>query len=229
MKRKRFLILLILFLLLAGGSLIYLSTYSEAEQDALDALSYAEETDYGYFFDGEGEEDLFIFYPGGKVDEKAYAPLLKELSEGGIDVSLVKMPFHLAIFGMDKADRVDTSSYRHIYLGGHSLGGVMAARYAVKHLDDTEGLILLASYADKPLNASERVLLIYGSNDGVLNTEKYEEAKENLPEGYEEYLIQGGNHAGFASYGKQKGDGEAQISSAEQVEETAGYILSFVH
>ena len=46
------------------------------------------------------------FYPGGKVEETAYAPMLHYLAEQGMDVFLVKMPFRLAVFGMNKADHV---------------------------------------------------------------------------------------------------------------------------
>ena len=36
---------------------------------------------------------VFIFYPGGRVDYRAYAVTLRELAEEGITVYLVRMPF----------------------------------------------------------------------------------------------------------------------------------------
>ena len=55
--------------------------------------------------------------------------------------------------------------------------------------------------------------------DKVYDTRKY------MPESYEEYCIQGGNHAEFAEYGKQKGDGSATITSQEQQKITVEKIL----
>ena len=40
------------------------------------------------------------------MEAAAYAPLPHRLAEGGMDVCLVRMPFNLAIFGVDRADKV---------------------------------------------------------------------------------------------------------------------------
>lgn len=47
------------------------------------------------------------------------------------------------------------------------------------------------------------VISLYGSEDGVLNREKYLDYRGNLPKSTEEIIIEGGNHAGFGSYGLQ--------------------------
>ena len=57
-----------------------------------------------------------------------------------------------------------------------------------------------------------RVYAAYGSEDGVLNREKYEADRINLPQNTTETVIDGGCHAGFGSYGAQKGDGAPVIS-----------------
>ncbi|MBO4365994.1 MAG: hypothetical protein J5804_06870, partial [Eggerthellaceae bacterium] len=44
----------------------------------------------------------------------------------------------------------------------------------------------------------------------------------------EELIIQGGNHAGFADYGPQSGDGQASISNEEQITQTADAISRFM-
>lgn len=83
------------------------------------------QTAYGWFFDGPSETDALIFYPGGKVEETAYAPLLHALAERGMDCCLVSMPFRLAVFGVNKADQVMAQyDYAHWYIGGHSLGAL---------------------------------------------------------------------------------------------------------
>ena len=184
-------------------------------------------TETGRLFDGPGTEALLIFYPGGKVEETAYAPLLRLLADGGMDVALVKMPLRLAVFGIGKAGEVgEAAAYDRVYLGGHSLGGAMAADYAAKHPEEPDGLLLLAAYSTKPLPDSLPVLSVYGSEDGVLNRENYEKNRSNLPN-LQEVVIEGGNHAQFGSYGQQKGDGEAVILPEMQQGRTAEAILEF--
>ena len=230
-KKRIWLSLLLTLLLLSGISFGWLSLYYPADEKAAAALVSdpevtVENSVYGYFLDGSGSDDLLIFYPGGKVDERAYAPLLRRLAEEGVDVALLKVPFHLSVFSMNKADAVNMSSYKHVWTGGHSLGGVIAGRYAASHPDRIEGVILLASYADKPL--PQKALLVSGTNDQVMKRDRYEQNKINLPAGYQEVLIPGGNHAGFGCYGAQKGDGTAEITPEAQQEETAEQILSFM-
>ena len=105
----------------------------------------------------------------------------------------------------------------------------MAASYVSKNTDKFDGLILLASYSAADLGDSGvKVASIYGSLDGVMNTEKYDEYKSNLPADLEESVIEGGNHAGFGMYGEQKNDGAATITSAEQIGVTADIIAAFV-
>lgn len=172
----------------------------------------------------EQPEAGLIFYPGGKVEPEAYVPLMDALAQRGILCVLVKMPFNLAVFDMDAADGIAEQfpEIGHWYIGGHSLGGAMAAAYAAEHAEELEGLLLLAAYSTADLGSRElRALSLYGSEDGVLNREKYGECRENLPPDTEEVVIKGGCHAYFGMYGEQEGDREALISPEEQIEETA--------
>ena len=68
-------------------------------------------------------------------------------------------------------------------------------------------------------------IIIYGSEDGVLNMGKMEEANRYLPDNSEKYIIEDGNHARFGNYGIQEGDGNAAISSEEQQFRTVALIL----
>ncbi len=165
----------------------------------------------------------YIFYPGGKVEETAYLPLLKQLADEGITCVLVKMPFHLAVFGVNKADAVLESpllsEIKEWYIGGHSLGGAMASSYMEKHPDELSGLILLAAY---PVNQAETpVLAVYGSEDGVLNRDKLTGIDHLVK-------IEGGNHAYFGDYGEQKGDGTATITRVEQQSQCVREIMDFI-
>lgn len=232
-KRKKWFwlipaIVLILFCLIF---LLYTQKYYTADE-SVHAVLQTDETvtvvkeDYGWLFDGPSDQDALIFYPGGKVEETAYAPFLHKLAENGMDVFLVRMPFRLAVFGRDKADRVTAQyDYARWYIGGHSLGGVMAASYAATHGSLLSGVFLLAAYPVKPLDDNMRAVLIYGSEDGVLDREKLKAAARYLPDGSEIYVIEGGNHAQFGNYGAQNGDGNALISSDEQQRRTTEIIL----
>ena len=165
-----------------------------------------------------------VFYPGAKVDYTAYAPLMRAFSERGFTCVLVKMPFNLAFFDIDAADGARTAApdVTRWYLGGHSLGGAMAAKYLAGHADEFVGLLLCASYATEDLSADDlSILSAYGTQDGVLNRESYRNDWKNLPPSAWELVIDGGNHAQFGDYGAQDGDGEASIAPAEQIAETA--------
>lgn len=105
----------------------------------------------------------------------------------------------------------------------------MAASYASGHLESLNGLVLLAAYPTKSLKSdSFSVLSIYGSEDGVLNMEKVEEGKSQMPADYTEICIEGGNHAQFGNYGEQKGDHTAGISWEEQQKQTVDAILNMM-
>lgn len=106
------------------------------------------------------------------------------------------------------------------------MGGAMAANYAAKNASKLDGLLLLAAYPTKDLSSTDlTVLTIYGENDGVLNRNKIETGRTLMPKDSYEYEINGGNHAQFGSYGKQKNDNDATISSKVQIEETIGFIV----
>lgn len=173
----------------------------------------------------------FVFYPGGKVENSAYIPLMKALAQDGIACVIVKMPFNLAVLDTNKADDVieEFDEIENWYIGGHSLGGSMASTYASKNEDKIKGVVLLASYSTTNLNdTSLDILSIYGSCDKVLNMEKYEQNKENLPNDFTEVVIEGGNHAYFGAYGEQDGDGVAHVERTEQIEQSAIHISQFI-
>ena len=112
------------------------------------------------------------------------------------------MPFNLAVFNINGAEKVINQfpEIENWYIGGHSLGGSMAASFLGKNQFDIKGLVLLASYSTVDFSNSDiKLLSIFGSNDGVLNMEKYTEYKANFPKNYTEIVIEGGNHAGCSA------------------------------
>lgn len=214
---------------------VYVSIFYHAGTTAKELVKgndmvQAKEVKNGLLLDGPGEDSAIIFYPGAKVEYIAYVPVFMEVASNGVDVFLVDMPFHLAFFGLNKAsDIYEEYSYEHWYLSGHSLGGAMAANYASKHMEEYDGLILLASYSVDPLESEQfRVLSLYGSEDQVLAMDKVKEGREKIAGEYKEVCLEGGNHAWFGDYGKQKGDGEATISHEKQWQQAAEEIMKFM-
>lgn len=105
----------------------------------------------------------------------------------------------------------------------------MAASYLADHEDDYAGLILLGSYSTADLSETKLdVLSVYGSEDHVLNQEKYTKNKSNLPEDFTEVVIDGGCHAYFGMYGSQDGDGIPTLSNEEQIGKTVEEIVRFI-
>lgn len=216
------------------GCLAYFEVYYHADPSVSASLQsggavQVSQTDTGWLFDGPGTDSAVIFYPGGKVEATAYAPLLNRLANEGVDTFLVEMPLRFAFLGKDRARTVmKTQSYQHWYLMGHSLGGCVAAGCASEPEGGFTGLILLASYPIQAIPDSVRLLSVCGSQDQCLNARSYEKGRSFWPEDAVELVLPGGNHAQFGSYGPQKGDGAAGISAEEQQRLTAGAILSWM-
>lgn len=236
--RKVLIGLAILTVIAAGAFFWYVNDYYQATADAVEALQSdgsvtITETDDAITFvpNGENPEEGIIFYPGGKVEAEAYAPLLRSLAEADLLVIVAKMPFHLAVFDADAAEAImaQEESVQDWYLAGHSLGGVMASSFAAEQSDEVAGLIFLAAYPSGDLTAAPfPVLSIYGSEDEVLSRESYEEAQEKLPGDYTEIELVGGNHAQFGDYGTQEGDGTASITAEQQQQQAVEAITAFI-
>ena len=240
MKKRARIILsvcLAVLLVIGIGGYAYMSDYYHADETALEAMAYqtgrvqTEQDGDVIWFVPEDPTAGLIFYPGGKVEHTAYAPLLRACAENGILCALVRMPGNLAVLDPNAADglRKEYPEISTWYIAGHSLGGAMAANYAAAHAEDFDGLILLAAYSTKDLTGTPlRVLSVYGSEDGVLNRESYEKNRANLPADTTEVVLDGGCHAQFGCYGPQDGDGIPTISGEEQLRQTAEAITVFI-
>lgn len=173
-----------------------------------------------------------IFYPGGLVDPKSYAPLAHKLADAGHRVYIASMPLNLALMGQNKADDFIAEHPEESYvIGGHSLGGVFASRYAAEHLDQLEGIFFLAAYAEKAgtlEDAKLPVLQVTASNDGVLDWEAWGKGKRYMPSSTQYVTIEGGNHGQFGSYGTQKGDRPASIKPEEQLEQVSNELIGWM-
>ena len=236
-KRKIFVILALIVLVLAiivGACASYVGDYYRAEQDAIGAFAPLNAVSIETFDDGtmvfkpENASMGFIFYPGGKVEYTAYQPLMAACAQQGVLCVLAEMPFNLAVLDINAADGIQEKhpEIETWYIGGHSLGGSMAASYLADHIDDYDGLILLGSYSTADLSETNLdVLSVYGSEDQVMDRVKYDENKSNLPKDFVEVIIDGGCHAYFGMYGAQEGDGKPTISNEEQIFLTVEHIF----
>ena len=238
-KRTRIILSVCLAVLLVFGvgGYAYVSDYYHADEAALEAMAYhtgsvqTEQDGKVTWFVPKKPVAGLLFYPGGKVENTAYAPLMRACAENGILCALVQMPGNLAVLDANAADGLQ-QEYPEVttwYIAGHSLGGAMAAGYAAAHEKDFDGLILLAAYSTKNLaQTTLRVLSVYGSEDGVMNRESYKKNRTNLPADTTEVVLDGGCHAQFGSYGPHNGDGIPTISGEEQVRQTVEAIAAFV-
>jgi hypothetical protein len=187
-----------------------------------------------YVFPPPGEPIAgFVFYPGGLVDAAAYAPLMRRLADGGALAVIVPMPLDLAVLGVGRAAEV-VAAFPRVeawVIGGHSLGGAMAAEFVKRNPTAVAGIVLLASYPATSTDLSAlpiRAVSTYGSENGVTPQEGFEASLARLPPGTELVVIDGGNHAQFGHYGPQAGDGVAAIDREEQQRQAAETVLAFL-
>ena len=174
-----------------------------------------------------------IFYPGGKVDPRAYAPQAHAIAAEGFLVVVVPMPLHLAVLAPGRAAEVIAAypGVRHWAVGGHSLGGSMAANFARGHVDSVQGLVLWASYpaGSDDLSASPlKVVSIYGTRDGLVTADKLDASRTLLPPDTTWVAIQGGNHGQFGWYGPQSGDNPPEIAHDEQQAQTVAATVALL-
>ena len=225
----------ILLMFFAAGA--YAMDFYRADATAMEALHdgaavTVRTEDRLLAFCPEKAELGLIFYPGGKVQPEAYAPLMRGLAEKDILCVLVEMPLNLAVLDSNAALQVPEQfpQITDWYIGGHSLGGSMAAACASENPEIFSGLILLAAYSTADLGESDmHVLSVYGTEDGVLNRENYAQYYGNLPGSTRELVIAGGNHAQFGNYGPQRGDGTGAITAQEQQRLTMEAMQSFLY
>jgi hypothetical protein len=236
-KKLIFIFLLIILVGLASGALHWTQSTKMPTSAALNAL----ESESGIivtqskglieFSNLESRSIGFIFYPGGGIDFRAYAPQLRLIAEEGIQVFLPEMPLNFAFLGANRAaEIIENHPEISIWaIGGHSLGGVAAVEFAANN-PEVDALVLWASY---PANEKLRVRLlqvlsIYGTNDGLTTLQDIEDSKVLLPKDTLFLPIEGGNHAQFGSYGLQKGDGSALLSAEQQASKTAQATAEFL-
>jgi hypothetical protein len=239
-SKKKLILVIILAIVLIGVAAFayYVSDYYHADAAAIAALnsngSYTvENTDNSITFIPTANKSTtgIIYYPGGKVQPEAYSVMASKLAMNGYTTIIVKMPFNLAIFGVDKADDVikshpEISSW---VIAGHSLGGVFASDYAVKHQDKIKGVVYLAAYpSSNASNATFKALSVRGSLDNLTTVEDISGNLNKFPANTTFVTIEGGNHYNNGNYGVQAGDNNSTISREEQQNQAINAIIQFI-
>ncbi|SHH71460.1 alpha/beta hydrolase [Clostridium grantii] len=244
-KKKILLGLLVIFLAISGYVANYLSFSYKADEQALQAMV----TDTKVIVENLDDrivlkpidEDIkagFIFYPGGQVEPESHAYTGYEIAKNGYMVVIPKMPFNLAIFGINRSNEImnDFPEIDKWYQGGFSLGGAMSCVYAKENFAKLQGLILYAGYTTEKYDLSQtdiKVKSISAELDGLATKEKINEGKKYMPSDTIYVEIKGGDHTQFGVYGDgqvQKGDNPAEITREEQqkimIEETLEFLES---
>lgn len=240
MRKKKKIVISLISVFLIGIYIFFYSYFSKEykslinEKIALENISNVKidiSKDIIVLLPKEKSEIGIIFYPGAKVDYRAYLRMASLISQHGIAVYIPKMPLNFAIFDSDRFKEVieTNKNIKKWYLAGHSLGGAAISKY-LETDERIKGIIYFASYPTKTINSSKKqVLAMFGSQDGLITKEKREEKVKLLPENAQILVIEGGNHAGFGNYGTQDNDGQAIISAEEQQEIAAETVNKFIN
>jgi pimeloyl-ACP methyl ester carboxylesterase len=177
-----------------------------------------------------------FFQPGALVDARAYAAVLRPVAEAGHTVVIVKQPLGIAFLSVGALDDV-RAHYPRIsgwVVGGHSLGGTVAAMEAESaesaHTGPATGLLFYASYPATDMSSSLTVpvLSISGSRDGLATPQKIEASRADLPSSTKFIQVVGGVHSQFADYGPQAGDNIPTISHDDARSQISSATTDFV-
>ncbi|TQJ58925.1 alpha/beta hydrolase family protein [Arthrobacter sp. SLBN-83] len=181
--------------------------------------------------DGTKPTKGLVFYPGARVDARAYQDILAPVVGAGCRVVILKEPLGLSLLDGNQArgaieDNPDITTWA---VGGHSLGGVSASSFALNN-SDVSGLVLYASYPVESLRgrAGLSVLSVSGSSDGLSTPAKIESSRQLLPADTEFAAVRGGVHAFFGDYGEQPGDGEPGVSRQAAQQQIAAATVAFL-
>lgn len=238
--RRALVFLAALILLTVVGFVLWGSFPTKPMPEALAALksdaTVEVVSDEWFYFAPPGDNPTvgLILYPGGRVDPRAYAPAAHAIASYGYQVFITPMPLNLAVFAPERAASV-IESFPNVdrwVIGGHSLGGAMAARFAHQNPEAIDGLLLWASYPPKSSDLSNADLLvasIYGTRDGLTSPEEILASAQFLPKQTQFIAVEGGNHAQFGWYGLQGGDLEASLSRLDQQSIVVDATIDLLH
>jgi pimeloyl-ACP methyl ester carboxylesterase len=178
---------------------------------------------------------LLVFYPGGLVRPQAYEWLGVALAAYGVRTVIAVFPFDLAVASPERAgrilDEVEPTAGERVVLAGHSLGGAMAARFALRHPGRLDALVLMAAYSAESDDLSALALptlVLAAEHDGLATLAQLEQGLERLPAGAQLTVLPGAVHSFFGRYGPQRGDGLPTVTRAEAEAAIVQALVTFL-
>jgi Alpha/beta hydrolase family len=198
--------------LVAWYQLVYIPPrYSPADPKALTALTSDRQVTVDTrrwisFSPSRSVSDTgFIFYPGGQCATEGYAEPLRAVAAAGFLVVAVPMPLDLAVLAPDRADAVMAAhpEIKRWVIGGHSLGGAMAAQYVFQHPGRMAGLLLWDAYADPAYDLATATLpvrQIHRVSVEGKDPEKYVQTRHLQPAATEIIRLPGASHLQFGRF-----------------------------
>ena len=239
-RRRWWLVPVVLLPVVALAGMVAWATVIPAPMDeALEALrtssDVAVETEPWLVFrpSGPPPEVGLIFYPGARVDYRAYAPAARAIADAGYLVVVPPMPLNLAVLAPDRAKDIQAAfpEVNRWAVGGHSLGGAMAARFAAQNPELVQGLVLWGAYppsSSSLRDASLEVVSVSGSQDGLATPDKIRASRDLLPAETRWVEIAGANHAQFGWYGSQSGDNDATVTRSVQQDQAVAATVALL-
>jgi hypothetical protein len=172
-----------------------------------------------------------VLYPGGKVPPAGYAPTARAIAEAGYLVSVVPVPFNLAVFDIGAAAAVidDHPEIERWVVGGHSLGGSMAAQFIDGNPGLVDGLALWASWSAADISEQDlTTLTAWGTLDNAASSITSTENIAHLGTSVTMVPIEGGNHEQIGWYTGQPDDPPATITREAQQEQLVAATIELL-
>ena len=171
-----------------------------------------------------------VFFPGERVDPRAYAVIMRAVARAGYLVVVVKPPLGRPTAALGQASRVMEvhPEIRQWAVGGHSRGGTAAAKFAESH-SEVRGLLLYASYPETAVTRPLIVTSIHGGADAVVTPTEIQAARPLLPRKTRYVLVRGAVHSSFGDYGEHPGDGQPTVprpAAQAQIVQASAQLLA---
>jgi hypothetical protein len=188
---------------------------------------------------GNSKNVEILFFCGSGVAAEAYVPLLRPLTEDGLSIHIVRLPWRFAPLESHKEEAIQSAltiiaakpKPTRWIVAGHSLGAALACRLVQRSPENVTGAILIATTHPKAIDLSRHSLSfmkINGGCDGVAPIETSTDNAHLLPPATIWVTIDGANHSQFAHYGPQLFDGTPTIGREQQQEQTRHAIRIFL-
>ncbi|WP_081746931.1 alpha/beta hydrolase [Arthrobacter sp. H5] len=234
--RRRIAIALLVIAALTVVAAVVLLTPSPSDSDVAAAVRADPDvtvTDHdGYLelapADAADTDQGLIFYPAARARAESYlgswAPIVEST---GITVYLADVPFGFATLDEGAAGRIIDAEQdvSRRWIGGHSMGGITASRYAAAHPDtEFKGLVLWAAFPAEGVEA-DNVLAVSGGRDGIVPTKIVRERTAPTATLFE---IEGMEHSQFGSYSSIFGDGDPTITDDDARRQLARVTEDFL-